>query len=158
MLSKLLEGLCQECTSLKSLTNFIKVPHNWAVQGYSTQSTGAWTQTASGKFPFGSHWFKFVQLKIASWHILKLLAHIVRLLNRLYLIGTLRNYDSNVNVKKAIGLMSKATTLHVHNSFFTFLCHPCQLWPKMTRFQLQIQLQLQLYFITLLVTIDWPAK
>ena len=47
----------------------------------------------------------------------------MRLLNRLYLIGTWRNYDGNVNVnvKKAIGLMSKATTLHVHNSFYIYL-------------------------------------
>ena len=32
-------------------------------------------------------------------------------------IGTVRNYDGNENVKKATGLMSKTTTLHVH--FFT---------------------------------------
>ena len=33
--------------------------------------------------------------------------------------GTLRNYDGdgNGNVKKAIGLMSKTTTLHVHHAF-----------------------------------------
>ena len=60
----------------------------------------------------------------------------MRLLNRLYLIGTLRNYDgngnSNVNVKKAIALKSKATTLHVHNSFLHYFAIPAQLWPKMT--------------------------
>ena len=34
--------------------------------------------------------------------------------------------DSNVNVKKAIGLHSKQkTTLHVHHSFCTFLCRRC---------------------------------
>ena len=35
------------------------------------------------------------------------------------LIGTLRNYDDdgNTNVQKAIGLMSKTTTLHVHHAF-----------------------------------------
>ena len=34
-------------------------------------------------------------------------------------IGTLRNYDGdgNGNVKKAISLMSKTTTLHVHHAF-----------------------------------------
>ena len=58
----------------------------------------------------------------------------MQLLNRLYLTGTLRNYDGNVNVKKAIGLMSKATTLHVHNSFLHFFAIPAQLWPKMTKF------------------------
>ena len=60
----------------------------------------------------------------------------MRLLNRLYLIGILRNYDGNGNgnVKKAIGLMSKATTLHVHNSFLHFFAIPAQLWPKMTKF------------------------
>ena len=60
----------------------------------------------------------------------------MRLLNLLYLIRTLRNYDGNgnVNVKKAIGLMSKATTLHVHNSFLHFSAIHAQLWPKMTKF------------------------
>ena len=53
----------------------------------------------------------------------------MRLLNRLYLIGTLGNYDGNgnVNVNKAIGLMSKAKTLHVHNSFLHFFAIPAQL-------------------------------
>ena len=34
-------------------------------------------------------------------------------------IGTLRNYDGDGNekVKKAIGLMCKTTTLHVHHAF-----------------------------------------
>ena len=34
-------------------------------------------------------------------------------------LGTLRNYDGDgkENVKKAIGLMSKTTTLHVHHAF-----------------------------------------
>ena len=34
-------------------------------------------------------------------------------------IGTLRNYDGNdkENIKKAIGLMSKTTTLQVHHAF-----------------------------------------
>ena len=38
-------------------------------------------------------------------------------------IGTVRNYDGdgdgdgNENVKKATGLMSKTTTLHVHHAF-----------------------------------------
>ena len=38
---------------------------------------------------------------------------------RCYLIRTLRNYDDdgNRNVQKAIGLMSKTTTLHVHHAF-----------------------------------------
>ena len=36
------------------------------------------------------------------------------------LIGTLRNCDGDgkENVKKAVGLMSKTTTLHVHHAFF----------------------------------------
>ena len=35
-------------------------------------------------------------------------------------IGTLRSNDtdSNENVKKTIGLISKTTTLHVHHAFF----------------------------------------
>ena len=35
------------------------------------------------------------------------------------IIGTIRNYnrDDNGNVKKAVGLMSKTTTLHVHHTF-----------------------------------------
>ena len=35
------------------------------------------------------------------------------------IIGTLQNYngDDNGNVKKAKGLMSKTTTLHVHHAF-----------------------------------------
>ena len=42
------------------------------------------------------------------------------------LIGTLGNYDGDggENVKKAIGLMGKTTTLHVH-AFLSFLCCPC---------------------------------
>ena len=34
-------------------------------------------------------------------------------------VGTLRNYDSDGNekVRRAIGLMSKTTTLHVHHAF-----------------------------------------
>ena len=34
-------------------------------------------------------------------------------------VGTLRNYDSDGNekVKRAIALMSKTTTLHVHHAF-----------------------------------------
>ena len=34
-------------------------------------------------------------------------------------VGTLRNYDrdGNENVKRAIALMSKKTTLHVHHAF-----------------------------------------
>ena len=67
----------------------------------------------------------------------------MQLLNRLYLIGTLRNYDGNgngnVNVKKAIGLMSKPTTLHVHNSFLHFFAIPAQLWPKMTKFSVYLR-------------------
>ena len=37
----------------------------------------------------------------------------------LKLVGTLRNHDhdGNGNFKKAIGLMSKTTTLHVHHAF-----------------------------------------
>ena len=31
----------------------------------------------------------------------------------------------NGNVKKAVSLMSKTTTLHVHHAFCTFLCRPC---------------------------------
>ena len=36
------------------------------------------------------------------------------------IIGTLRNYDGDgtENVKNTIGLMSKTTTLHVHQAFF----------------------------------------
>ena len=40
-------------------------------------------------------------------------------------LATLRNYDGDgkENVKKALGLMSKTTTLHVHHAFFLrFLC------------------------------------
>ena len=35
------------------------------------------------------------------------------------LLGTLRNYDGdgNENVKKAIGLLSETTSLHVHHAF-----------------------------------------
>ena len=42
-------------------------------------------------------------------------------------LGTLRNYDvdGEENVKKAIGLMRKTTTLHVHHAFCTFLCLHC---------------------------------
>ena len=42
-------------------------------------------------------------------------------------IGTLWNYDgdSNGNVKKALNLMSKTTTLHVHHAFLYILCCPC---------------------------------
>ena len=60
----------------------------------------------------------------------------MRLLNRLYLIGTLRNYDGNgiVNVKKALCLTSKATTLPVHHSFLHFSAIHAQLWRKMTKF------------------------
>ena len=37
----------------------------------------------------------------------------------IYTIRTLRSYegDGNENVQKAIGLVSKTTTLHVHNDF-----------------------------------------
>ena len=43
------------------------------------------------------------------------------------IFGTLRNYDGHgkENVKQAIGLMSKTKTLHMHHTFFTFLCCPC---------------------------------
>ena len=36
-----------------------------------------------------------------------------------FLLGTLRNYDGDgkENVKKAMGLMSRTTTLHVHRAF-----------------------------------------
>ena len=42
------------------------------------------------------------------------------------LLSTLRNHDGdgNGNVKKAIGLMSKTTTLHVITLFCTFLYYP----------------------------------
>ena len=33
--------------------------------------------------------------------------------------------DGNVSVKKAIGLLSKTTTLHMHHAFCTFLCRHC---------------------------------
>ena len=42
-------------------------------------------------------------------------------------IGSLNNYegDGNEDGKKAIGLGSKTTTLHVHHAFCTFLCRRC---------------------------------
>ena len=42
-------------------------------------------------------------------------------------LGNLRNHngDGEANVKKAIGLMSKTTTLHVYHAICTFLCCPC---------------------------------
>ena len=42
--------------------------------------------------------------------------------------GTLRNSDGdgNGNVKKAIGLMSKTTTLHVHHAFLYISLQPLQ--------------------------------
>ena len=52
-------------------------------------------------------------------------------------IGTLRNYYgySKENIKKAIGLMSKTTTLHVHQAFFVhFFAVPAQLRREMTKF------------------------
>ena len=55
--------------------------------------------------------------------------------NRLFLktlsfgiLGSMRNDDdddSNENDKKAVGLISKTTTLHVHCAFFKFLFHSC---------------------------------
>ena len=41
------------------------------------------------------------------------------LMTMMTIIGTLRNCDGDgkENVKKAIGLMSKTTTLHVHHAF-----------------------------------------
>ena len=41
-------------------------------------------------------------------------------------LGTLQNYDGDdkENAKKAIGLMSKTTTLHVHYAFCTFPYSP----------------------------------
>ena len=44
---------------------------------------------------------------------------------RLTLIGTLRNYDvdDNENVRKAIGLMSETTTLHVHHALLYTSLH-----------------------------------
>ena len=41
-------------------------------------------------------------------------------------LGTLQNYDGDdkENAKRAIGLMSKTTTLHVHYAFCTFLYSP----------------------------------
>ena len=33
--------------------------------------------------------------------------------------------DGNQDVKKAIGLLRKTTTLHVHHAFCTFLYRPC---------------------------------
>ena len=53
------------------------------------------------------------------------------------LIWTLRNYDSDgkENVKKAIGLMSKTTTLHVHHAFlYISLLVPAQLRREMAKF------------------------
>ena len=45
----------------------------------------------------------------------------------LTILGTLRSddCDGNKNVKQAVGLMNKTTTLHVHHTFSTFLCRPC---------------------------------
>ena len=54
-------------------------------------------------------------------------------------LGTLRNYDGdgNGNVKKAIGLMSKTTTLHVHHAFFVhFFAVFAQLRREMEKFKL----------------------
>ena len=36
-------------------------------------------------------------------------------------LGDLRCNNSNENVKKAIGFMSKTTTLHAHHTFFSSL-------------------------------------
>ena len=52
-------------------------------------------------------------------------------------LGILRNYDGDVNgnVKKAIGLMSKTTTLHVHHAFFLhFFAVLAQLRREMVKF------------------------
>ena len=52
-------------------------------------------------------------------------------------LGILRNYDGDVNgnVKKAIGLMSKTTTLHVHHAFFVhFFAVLAQLRREMVKF------------------------
>ena len=52
-------------------------------------------------------------------------------------IGTLRNYDGDgkENVNKAIGLMSKKTTAHVHHAFFLhFFAVPAQLRREMIKF------------------------
>ena len=52
-------------------------------------------------------------------------------------LGTLRNYDGDVNgnVKKAIDLMSKTTTLHVHHAFFVhFFAVLAQLRREMVKF------------------------
>ena len=54
-------------------------------------------------------------------------------------LGTLPNYDGdgNGNVKKAIGLMSKTTTLHVHHAFFVhFFAVLAQLRREMEKFKL----------------------
>ena len=42
-------------------------------------------------------------------------------------IGTIPNYDSDgkESIKKAMGVMNKTTTLHVHHLFCTFPCCPC---------------------------------
>ena len=52
-------------------------------------------------------------------------------------LGILRNYDGDVNgnVKKAIGLMRKTTTLHVHHAFFVhFFAVLAQLRREMVKF------------------------
>ena len=141
MLSKLLESFCEDSTSLKSFDKL----HQSSAQLSSTRLQHAEHPCMnSNRVGEISLWFslvEFVQYKIVFWHIFKFLAHIMQLLNRLYLIGTLRNYDGNgkVNVKKAIGLMSKPTTLHVHNSFLHFFAIPAQLWPKMTKFSVYLR-------------------
>ena len=42
-----------------------------------------------------------------------------------YQKGSFSNDDGNKNVKKAIGLISKTTTLHVVTLLCTFLYRPC---------------------------------
>ena len=45
-------------------------------------------------------------------------------------LATLRNYDGDgkENVKKALGLMSKTTTLHVHHAFFLRFLYTTTTW------------------------------
>ena len=55
-------------------------------------------------------------------------------------VGTLRNYDGDgkENVKKAIGLMSKTTILHVHHALlYIFFAAPAQLRGEITQFYLR---------------------
>ena len=58
---------------------------------------------------------KFTKKVISVWKLKVMLRGYCW--RHLLTIGTLRNYDGNGNAKKAIDLMNKTTTLHVHHAF-----------------------------------------